>query len=144
LLIAHFLEGSGKQIDPSVMKIMVQYNWPGNIRELDNEVKKMILMAGENEIITEEFVSPKLKSKYDSDMSDPITADQIFENVEFNGSYSLYDFLGEHERRFIIKALSEKNGIKKHAAALLNIPESTLRLKIKQYGIDLKNLDALH
>lgn len=144
LLIAHFLEGSGKEIDPSVMKIMVQYNWPGNIRELDNEVKKMILMAGENEIITEEFVSPKLKSKYDADMPDPITADQIFENVEFNGSYSLYDFLGEHERRFIIKALSEKNGVKKHAAALLNIPESTLRLKIKQYGIDLKNLDSLH
>jgi DNA-binding NtrC family response regulator len=38
----------------------------------------------------------------------------------------------------------ERNGVKKHAAALLNIPESTLRLKIKQYGIDLDNLDTVH
>jgi len=144
LLVAHFLEGSGKKIDPSVMKVLVQYDWPGNIRELDNEVKKMILMTGENEIITDEFVSPKLKSEYDPNMSEPMTADQIFEKIEFNKSYSLYDFLSEHEKRFIIKALHEKNGVKKHAAALLNIPESTLRLKIKQYGIDLKNLDALH
>ncbi len=101
-------------------------------------------MAGDNEVITDEFISPRLKSDYDPNMPEPMTADKVFEKIEFNSSYSLYDFLSEHERRFIIKALHEKNGVKKHAAAFLNIPESTLRLKIKQYGIDLRNLDALN
>jgi DNA-binding NtrC family response regulator len=39
--------------------------------------------------------------------------------------------------------LQQQGGVKKHAAAMLNIPESTLRLKIKQYGIDLSKLDAV-
>ena len=62
------------------------------------------------------------------------------DEVVFDENYSLYDYLSHHERRFIIKALKEKNGVKKHAADLLNIPESTLRLKIKQYGIDLMKI----
>jgi DNA-binding NtrC family response regulator len=66
------------------------------------------------------------------------------DQMVFDGSYSLYDFLAAHEKRFIVKALRERKGVKKHAAALLNIPESTLRLKIKEYGIDLSRLDAIN
>jgi transcriptional regulator with PAS, ATPase and Fis domain len=48
--------------------------------------------------------------------------------MEFGEEYSLYDYLARHERQFIVKALKERHGVKKHAAALLNIPESSLRL----------------
>ena len=65
-------------------------------------------------------------------------------DVTFGEEYSLYDYLAAHERRFIIMALRERNGVKKHAAESLNIPESTLRLKIKQYGIDLDHLDTIN
>jgi DNA-binding NtrC family response regulator len=66
------------------------------------------------------------------------------EKIQFDQEYSLYDYLAGHERRFIVQALKERNGVKKHAAALLNIPESTLRLKIKEYNIDLTRLDAVN
>ena len=56
----------------------------------------------------------------------------------------LAEALAEYEKRFIIRALRDQSGIKKHAAASLNIPESTLRLKIKQYNIDLNNLNTVH
>jgi DNA-binding NtrC family response regulator len=63
-------------------------------------------------------------------------------DISFSESYSLYDHLSRFERQFILKALKEKKGVKKHAAALLNIPESTLRLKIKQYDIDADQFDT--
>ncbi|MBU8934260.1 MAG: sigma 54-interacting transcriptional regulator [candidate division Zixibacteria bacterium] len=144
LLVAHFLEGSNKQIDPSVMKFLVAHDWPGNIRELDNEIKKLILLVGDNDVITPEVVSPQLRSATGSVGTQSGTSEISLDEVEFSSSYSLYDYLSEYERRFIIRALREKRGVKKHAAAMLNIPESTLRLKIKQYGIDPKHLSRLH
>ncbi len=65
---------------------------------------------------------------------------ELSEQIEFNSEFGLYDYLEQHERVFIQKALEEKKGVKKHAADLLNIPESTLRLKIKQYNIDLTQI----
>ncbi|MFQ5608249.1 MAG: helix-turn-helix domain-containing protein, partial [Candidatus Zixiibacteriota bacterium] len=61
-----------------------------------------------------------------------------------NGEFSLYDFIADHERQFIANALTKSQGVKKHAAQLLQIPESTLRLKIKQYDIDMSNFGPLH
>jgi len=61
-------------------------------------------------------------------------------DINFSREFSLYDYLAEYEKRFIVKALREQRGVKKHAASILNIPESTLRLKIKQYNIDTKKL----
>jgi len=64
--------------------------------------------------------------------------------AEFTPQYTLYDYLATYERRFIIKALKDNKGVKKRAAEALNIPESTLRLKLKQYNIDPKQLDLIH
>jgi DNA-binding NtrC family response regulator len=75
----------------------------------------------------------------------PVTGPvQSEEPVTFGQAYSLYDYLAFWEKKFIVQALREQNGVKKHAAAQLNIPESTLRLKIKQYDIDLNRLDSVN
>lgn len=143
LLVEHFIQGSGKQISVEVMRLLVGYDWPGNIRELENEVKKMILMAGDKDQITSEVVSKKIVSVSKTIDEKNAREVEVSDDIVFSEQYSLYDYLAHHEKRFIIKALKEKNGVKKHAADLLNIPESTLRLKIKQYNINLKNLDNL-
>ena len=138
LLVAHFLEKTGKQVDPEVMKYFMSYDWPGNIRELDNEIRKMVLLSGGDNTIRVDILSPRIRGLKITQRSEATAGDA---DIEFNESYSLYDYLAEREKRFIIKALREKKGVKKHAAAMLNIPESTLRLKIKQYHIDLKRLN---
>ncbi|MEW5795862.1 MAG: sigma 54-interacting transcriptional regulator [Candidatus Zixiibacteriota bacterium] len=143
LLVEHFLAGSGKRISSDTMKHLVAYAWPGNVRELDNEIKKLILLAGTNDTIGPELLSTKILS----DSRLPAGVDQVMpyaRPVEFGSGYSLYDYLASHERQFIVRALRERHGVKKHAAAMLNIPESTLRLKIKEYNIDLDRLDAVH
>lgn len=143
LLVEHFLDPSGKKVSPESMRCLVNYDWPGNVRELENEVKKMILLTGDSAQIEKEVLSSKIISGGDSkEISEG--AVPAFEEVNFDGSYSLYDYLAAHERRFIVQALKERKGVKKHAAAFLNIPESTLRLKIKEYDIDLKRLDSIN
>ncbi len=142
LLIGHFLNGSGKSVSPEVLKMLIAYDWPGNVRELENEIKKLVLLAGESTEITAEIVSAKISRAAQAESVDIAKKVESSEEIVFDENYSLYNYLEYHERRFIIKALREKGGVKKHAAELLGIPESTLRLKIKQYSIDLKNLNA--
>ena len=143
LLVDHFLGESGKTVSPEVMKRLVAYDWPGNVRELDNEIKKVILLAGDADEITVDILSAKVQSAT-TDTTVPEQAAIPVDTVEFDDDYSLYDLLASHERSFIVRALKHHKGVKKHAAAMLRIPESTLRLKIKQYGIDLNRLDSIH
>jgi len=145
LLVEHFLRGSGKRLSPNALKYLVAYSWPGSVRELDNEIKKLVLLAGDSDEIDTDILSTKIvagnsESPWRSGQYVPGNGD----NVEFGREYSLYDYLATHEKRFIVKALRQRNGVKKHAAALLNIPESTLRLKIKEYNIDLNRLDSVN
>nr|MBN2278249.1 sigma 54-interacting transcriptional regulator [candidate division Zixibacteria bacterium] len=136
LLIDHFAEEKVK-FAPEVLRKLITFDWPGNVRELENEIKKLILLTGEKGIVDVKLLSGKILDREDREDSYEMTQPS---DVNFDAQFSLYDYLAQYERRFIIKALREQGGVKKHAAAILNIPESTLRLKIKQYNIDLKNL----
>jgi transcriptional regulator with GAF, ATPase, and Fis domain len=140
LLIRHFA-GENAKFSPETLRMMVAFDWPGNIRELENEVKKLILLAGANGIIDVPLLSGKISVSGSSQDSKAV---EINTDIDFNTKFTLYDYLAEYEKKFIIKALREQGGIKKHAAALLNIPESTLRLKIKQYNINLEGLGTIH
>jgi transcriptional regulator with PAS, ATPase and Fis domain len=142
LLASHFLEGANKRLSAETLKALDDYDWPGNVRELDNEIKKLVLLTGDAEVIEADLLSAKFSGPGSESGSQDIPTSLYTDDMVFSGDYSLYDFLREHEKRFIIRALREKKGVKKHAAVLLNIPESTLRLKIKDYGIDLERLDS--
>lgn len=143
LLVNHFLEGTSKRISADVMRSLVVYDWPGNVRELENEIKKLVLLAGESEEISLDVLSAKIVGSSKSVASMPIP-EEASEEVIFGENYSLYDYLAFWEKRFILKSLKDNRGVKKHAAAALNIPESTLRLKIKQYDIDMDRLDTVN
>lgn len=141
LLINHFLRDGGKTLNTTGMNQLINYNWPGNIRELENEVKKLSLLSADSDEISSELINSKIFAGSDKAASSRPNVN-LNDDIAFDESYGLYDYLADHEKQFIIKALKEKRCVKKHAADLLNIPESTLRLKIKQYDIDLKKLKS--
>jgi len=132
LLIEHFLQKYGPEvrISPEVRQIFINYPWPGNVRELDNELKKLILLAGENRLIGKELLS----SKFFKPSGDKKRV-ALPEIDNFEPGFTLYDYICLFEKKYIRDALERSNWIKKHAANFLGIPESTLRLKMKEYNI---------
>ncbi|HSH00776.1 MAG TPA: helix-turn-helix domain-containing protein, partial [candidate division Zixibacteria bacterium] len=132
---------SSVEITQEALQALVAYDWPGNVRELENEVKKLCLVCADTGRVTKAALSPKIAGAVS-----PVTPmpTMVADVTAQPGEFSLYDFIADHERQFILNALSKCQGVKKHAAQLLQIPESTLRLKIKQYDIDMTHFGPMH
>jgi transcriptional regulator with GAF, ATPase, and Fis domain/tetratricopeptide (TPR) repeat protein len=134
LLIDHFLArmseetGCRARLAPETVRVMSAYRWPGNVRELDNELRKMVLLSPGDEVLTPDRLSRKF---FDNEyLADAVQTETIPQH------FRLYDQIAQIEQRYILRALAEAGGVKKHAAEKLGIPESTLRLKIRQYSLD--------
>jgi two-component system response regulator HydG len=127
LLAIHFMRqyarATGKQVNDisgDVMEKIVRYDWPGNIRELENLVERSVLLAT-GKVITN-ISLPELFKKETVLFEEPRPIKTIEEN----------------ERDHIIAALKKCNGKifgEGGAAELLNIHVSTLNSKIKKHGI---------
>jgi transcriptional regulator with PAS, ATPase and Fis domain len=126
LLLQHFIDkmDADVKIEPEAFSCLCDYSWPGNIRELENEVKKMVLLAGDSKVIARQLVSRRIVESWNG-----VTVE------DDNEKFSLYDYISRLERDYIVRALQQHKWVKKHAAESLSIPESTLRLKMKQYSI---------
>ncbi len=123
LYLHHFLEISNGELKkkiigftPESLEILVNYSWPGNIRELKNIVNRLTLTAHGN------YISPD------------IIPDDIKEEEPKDRSFSGVRQSNEKER--IEEALRFSNNNKSKAAALLNIDRKTLYNKLKLYGIE--------
>jgi DNA-binding NtrC family response regulator len=112
-----------KHIEPEVITYMLNYAWPGNIRELRNVAERLVVLSEANNI----------------------TADNLPGLVKFGEAINEDDFAGglagitdKAERDLIVQALDKCNGDRSRAAKLLNIPRSTLYYKLKKYQINHK------
>ena len=106
---------SVKRISAGAMRILHNYDWPGNIRELENTIERAVVLT-ENEMIEPEDISTYSLST----------------QIEGMKEKSLADVEKEH----IIKTLDNYEGHKLNASKALGIDRKTLRLKMKKYGIE--------
>lgn len=122
----YFLEKANQQLNkeiigfsPEVVTIFQKYNWPGNLRELQNCVKRATLLTRgnyiESDVLPAEF--------FQVQKSNPQNSNETFS-------------LSENEKETIIHALSRTQNNKSEAAKLLKITRKTLYNKLKQYNID--------
>jgi transcriptional regulator with GAF, ATPase, and Fis domain len=128
-LVEHFLHlhaGKGKRpqrLGAGVMDALVAYDWPGNIRELENEVKRMLAL-GEEEI-TQDVLSDTVRRG-----GRPPAPHEDEGPVE-----DLVGLVERVERREITKALNLAQGNKTRASDLLGISRFTLQRKLEKYGL---------
>lgn len=129
MLANHFLEvckeKASKDIrgfQPKVMQALTQWKWPGNIRELENEIEKGVTLAQDGGQITLDLMSADLCASVDSGKS-----------VDEGGT--LKDRVQEYERRVISKLLDTNGWNVTRTAKELGISRVGLQGKLKRLGI---------
>ena len=113
-----------KTLGPGVLEALADYEWPGNIRELKNEIKRMVALARDEAI---QLGDLRHRPRGSSGL-----------RRERPGSTSgIGDFLPleELERRHVLEALRRTEGNKARAAELLGINKATVFRKLKSYGV---------
>lgn len=115
-------------LDDVVRKLFLEYDWPGNIRELQNIINRAVLLSGN------QFIRPEVLPQEITQLS----GEQESGIPEIAGSMSdLKEATEVTEKEVIANALIKANYNKSKAAKMLNIDRKTLYNKIKQYEIEI-------
>jgi two-component system nitrogen regulation response regulator GlnG len=152
MLVKHFLsksaaeiKGDEKGIDKNAMKILNDYDWPGNIRQLENTCRYITVMAP-SASITADDIPDEIKNDNQSNVSDAV-------NVNLGGTSSWEESLSSHiknvlsdvndltplskelEKLLLREALKASKGRKIDAAKILGLGRNTITRKIKDLGL---------
>ncbi len=120
---------SAKQLTKRALEKLYDYHWPGNIRELQNEMERVTVLAGEETKITPEMLSSRIQ--------DFIEKNKV-QGVRISGK--LKDALEELEREMIKEGLKRTNWNKSKLAKELGISRAGLIMKVEKYGLDKRSV----
>jgi len=136
LLIDHFLERNAKEhsnkkknIAKRAMEKLLDYNWAGNVRELENEMERLDVLAGTEIKITADMLSPRIKNFGEKGK---------VQGVRIKGR--LKDALEELEREMIKEGLRRTSWNKSKLAKELGISRAGLIMKVEKYGLDKRKM----
>jgi DNA-binding NtrC family response regulator len=130
VLVKHFLEkfapGMAMQVSQGAMRALMAYQWPGNVRQLENAIERAVaLSAGRREIAVTDLPTEV--------QTTPETTDTPFVDFPDSG-LDLPAYLAGIERDLIQRSLERTGGNRNKAAELLRIKRTTLVEKLKRLG----------
>ena len=108
---------------------LYDYAWPGNVRELQNEMERVIVLAGPETKITADMLSPKILELGDKNK---------VQGARLHGK--LKDALEDLEREMIKEGLRRTGWNKSKLAKELGISRAGLIMKVEKYGLDKRKM----
>jgi two-component system, NtrC family, response regulator AtoC len=134
-LISHFLrkfceeqQVPIKRVSHDAIKSLVAFEWPGNVRQLENAVEMAVALSSDRELL-EAMDFPVVAHRPDRD--------EIFQNIAIpEEGINFNTIISELERRLILQSLQVSGGNKKRAASLLQLKRTTFVEKLKRMGAD--------
>jgi two-component system response regulator HupR/HoxA len=133
-LVDHFIEKYSRKInrrikgiDKKTMALLKKAPFPGNIRELENEIERVLTLADDDSMLTPDLLSPRFHSAADT-----------LDAPESEGSFK--EQIENLEKKLIIRSLKETNGNILRAAEVLGLSRAGLHKKLKRYQLDPKAL----
>lgn len=128
IFTAHFISQANAElgrhvesISPDAQQLLHRYDWPGNLRELRNVIRRMVLLTPDSEAQADALPD---------EMHLSLPAQPVFADSDLKARNEA------NEKELIQKTLQEVNFNKSKAARLLNIDRKTLYAKLERYGID--------
>ena len=136
-LAHHFLEGAaakmGKRLrgfTTAAMHRLTEHAWSGNVRELENEIERVVALAGDADAVTVDMLSPDVRRSAPAPgaAAGALPAEAPLEERNLNRA------VDELKRRMIERAVAEE-GSKSRAAERLGIPRQSLQKMMKRLGL---------
>ena len=118
-------------ITKSAIKKLYDYAWPGNIRELQNEIERVVVLSGNEDQLTTPMLSERI--------TDTSSNSNKMSNSKLN-SRRLKDALEELEREMIKEGLRRTGWNKSRLAKELGISRAGLIMKVEKYNLDKRRL----
>lgn len=143
LLANHFLkkynERLGKNIggiSAEAMEILKKYDYPGNVRELENLIERTVALEGGATILPESL-PPMVNTSSGRKMASSNEIEIGDDGVDLD------KVMGQIEKELLIKAIHAAGGVKKRAAKLLHISFRSMRYRIEKYNLGVVGDDEL-
>jgi transcriptional regulator with GAF, ATPase, and Fis domain len=138
LLAQHFVhkscEANGlpvRTIGQDVLRLLMNYSWPGNIRQFENAVEHAVAMSGNSLEITTAMLPEDIRTPGESQLLPPVAIPD--EGINFMSVVS------QLERELILKCLEKTGGNKRQAARLLQLSRTTLIDKLHRLNVGVES-----
>jgi two-component system response regulator HupR/HoxA len=133
VLIEHFLHKHARPgmkahaLTAEAMALLQEYRWPGNIRELENEMERLLVLGSDQAVIAADLISSRLRDA---------VAGTIPAMLPLKASSKLHHAVEHLEREMIHQGLTRTSYNKSRLSRELGISRSNLILKIAKYGLE--------
>jgi two-component system, NtrC family, response regulator AtoC len=134
-LVSHFVKKlcaeqqvAVKRVSHDAIKQLVAFDWPGNVRQLENAVEMAVALSGDRELLEASDFPVVAKESDEEEMFSHVDLPE--EGVDFN------TLISDLERRLILQSLNATGGNKKRAASLLQLKRTTFVEKLKRMGLE--------
>jgi two-component system nitrogen regulation response regulator GlnG len=148
-LVRHYIKRFSRElrrevtdVAPEALSLLRSYSWPGNIRELQSVLKQALLQAS-GPVLLPAFltalpIARNEESRADSNLGEGFNLDQLLrQRLEPGASHLYEDIHREMDRHFLASVMKYTNGNRQLAARILGIARQTLRLKLKESGLNI-------
>ena len=129
---AQEFERDVKKISNEAMEFLMEYTFPGNVRELENIIERAVALVTSNVILSETLPPEVLNG---SGRLRP-NGQALSETALPDEGIDLEGVVEKLEKDLIVQALEKSKGIKKKAAELLKVSFRSFRYRLEKYGLD--------
>jgi two-component system, NtrC family, response regulator PilR len=132
LLAEHFLKRFGSEhgrtltITNEAMRKLESYDFPGNVRELENMIERAVALSSSDMIGASDLPDVKVPHRPSTEAITEFPPDGV----------DLDRLISDYERTWVLRALEQTGGVRKRAAVLLGISFRSLRYRLEKLGID--------
>lgn len=133
LLFSHFLNTYGAQYKKNVslsqdaLKILVDYTFPGNVRELENIAERMVIFAKSETLLPDDFPEEIRRQR------EPLPFEKVLLQLPFNDAKE--KLLSSFEKNYFSELIKKMDGNVSHAAKHAQMHRRQLQRKLKEYGM---------